>query len=229
MAESRNCVWLCDICISSNIFTTDAKLTSVLESVKNKISTVLENAIPKVIEKVAEKEYDSVAIQRCPLKINESNDNIRRERDDSMKLIVTGVPESGDSTNSRIDNDFTEIDGVLNHIGLNTDGNVVSFRRLGKSRSQGGESRKCRPLLITCESPHFLSRCFSRSLKLQGYKHPVYLMKFLSSSEREIKKKILQKRYDIIHREGKNKSDFRIKKLKLYYKGDIVPVMEVPS
>ena len=146
-----------------------------------------------------------------------------------MKLIVTGVPESGDSTNSRIDNDFTEIDGFLNHIGLKADGNVVSFRRLGKSMSQCGERRKCRPLLITCESPHFLSRCFARSFKLQDYKHPVYLKKFLSYSEREIEKETLQKRYDMIHREGKNKSYFRIKKLKLYYKGDIVPVMEVAS
>ena len=123
----------------------------------------------------------------------ESNDNIHRDRDDSMKLIVTGIPESGDSTNSRFENDFTELNGILNHIGFKADGNVVSFRRLGKSMSQCGERRKCRRLLITCESPHFLSRCFARCFKLQNNKHPVYLKKFLSSSEREIEKKILQK------------------------------------
>ena len=61
-------------------------------------STVLENAIPKAIEKVAEMEPDSGAVHRHPLNIIESNDNIHRDRDDSMKLIVTGVPESGDST-----------------------------------------------------------------------------------------------------------------------------------
>ena len=93
LGASRNCVWLCDICISSNIFTNDAKLTSVLESVEIKISTVLENAISKVI---AEKEHDSIAIHRRPLNVNESNENIHGERDDSMKLIVAGVPESGD-------------------------------------------------------------------------------------------------------------------------------------
>ena len=167
LGASRNCVWLCDICISSNIFTTDAKLTSVLESFGNNISTVLENAIPKAIEKVAEMEPDSGAVHRYPLNVIESNDNIHRDRDDSMKFIVTGVPESGDSTNSRIDNDFTEIDGILNHIGLKADGTVVFFRRLGKSMSQCGERRKCRPLLFTCESPHLLSRCFARSFKLQ--------------------------------------------------------------
>ena len=66
-----------------------------------------------------------------------------------MKLIVTGVPECGDSTNGRIDNDSTEIDAILNHIGLIADGNVVSVRRLSKSMSQSDECRKCRPLLIT--------------------------------------------------------------------------------
>ena len=121
-----------------------------------------------------------------------------------MKLIVTGVPESGDSTNGRIDSDFKEeIYGILNHIGLKDDGNVVSFRRLGKSMSQSGERRKCRPLLITFESPQFLSRHCARSFKLQDYKHPVSLKKFLSSSKRKIEKKVFQKRYDMTHREGK--------------------------
>ena len=153
---------------------------------------MLDNAIPKAIEKVAELEPDSVAAHRRS-NVNQSNVNIHRDRDDSMKLIVTDVPESGDLTHGRIDNDFTEIDGILNHTGLEADGNVVSFRRLGKSTSQSGERRKCIPLLITCEGPHFLSRCFAQSFKLQDYKHPFYLKKFLSLSEPESEKKILQK------------------------------------
>ena len=96
---------------------------------------MLENAIPKAIEKVTEKEPDSVVVHRRPQNVNQSNDYIHQDRDDSMKLIVNGVPESGDSNKARIDIDFTEIDGVLNHIGLKADGNVVCFRRLGKSMS----------------------------------------------------------------------------------------------
>ena len=64
LRASRNCVWLCEISISSNIFTTDAKITSVLESFENKILTVLDNAIPKAIETVAEMEPDSVAVKK---------------------------------------------------------------------------------------------------------------------------------------------------------------------
>ena len=106
------------ISISSNFFTTDAKLTSVHESFENKISTVLENAIPKAIEKVAKMEPSSVAAHRSPLNVNQSNGNIHRYRVNSMKLIVTGVPKSGDSTNGPIANDFREMDGILNKIRL---------------------------------------------------------------------------------------------------------------
>ena len=60
------------------------------------------------------------------------------------------------------------------------------------NKCQCGERRKCRPLLITYESPHFLSRCFARSFKLEDYKHPVYLKKFLFSSEREIERKFFK-------------------------------------
>ena len=84
-----------------------------------------------------------------------------------MKIIVAAVPETGDSYNSRIENDLTEIDGVLNHIGLKIEVNVVSFIRLGKSTSQSGECRKCTPLYINDGSPHFLSSCFALSFKMQ--------------------------------------------------------------
>ena len=84
---------------------------------------MLENAI--AIEKVAEMKPNSVAVQRRQLNVNQKHDNIHRDKNDSMKLIVTVVPESGSSTNGRIDNDFAEIDGILNHIGLKADGKVV--------------------------------------------------------------------------------------------------------
>ena len=88
--------------INGNIFTTDAKLTSALESFEIKNSTVLNNVIPKAVEKVAEMGPISVALHRSPLSVNQGNDNIHRDRDDSMTLIVTNVNESGDSTNGRI-------------------------------------------------------------------------------------------------------------------------------
>ena len=126
--------------------TADANLTSLLESFEIKISSVLENEKPKTIERVAELKPNSVALIQSPPNVKQINDKNRRVEDDSMMLIVAAVPETGDSLNGRIENYFTNIDGVLNHIGLKADVNVVYFRRLGKSTSQSGERRKCRQL-----------------------------------------------------------------------------------
>ena len=62
-----------------------------------------------------------------------------------------------------------------------------------------------------------------RSYHLQSYQNAVYIKKFLSSQERAIEKEVLSKRYSMI-KEGKSREDFKIKKLKLYYKGTPVTV-----
>ena len=70
-----------------------------------------------------------------------------------------------------------------------------------------------------------MENCFARCHYLQNYKYPVYIKKFLSSTDRQLEKDILAKRYHMINIEGKKKSDFRIKNLKLYYKDDLVDVV----
>ena len=51
------------------------------------------------------------------------NDNKHQLKDDSMKLIHTGVHGSGDSFN----NDSTDIDCILNHFEFKVDVKVVSL------------------------------------------------------------------------------------------------------
>ena len=69
LGTSTNCVRLCHICISSNILTLAAKLTSLNESFENKVSTGLEYAIPKAIEKFAEMEtnlvFREIFLRKC--------------------------------------------------------------------------------------------------------------------------------------------------------------------
>ena len=57
---------------------------------------------------------------------------------------------------------------------------------------------------------------------LLGY--PVYIKKLLSPDDRALEKKILAKRYDMIANQGKDKSQFKIKKLQLFYQGEKVEV-----
>ena len=103
-------------------------------------------------------------------------------------------------------------------MGLISENNITPARRLGKSQTANNEHRTCRPLLIATNNAHFMDRCFARSNHLQDFRIPVYLKKFLSSSDREIEKKVLAKRYEMINVENKEKKDFPIKHLHLFYK-----------
>ena len=69
-----------------------------------------------------------------------------------------------------------------------------------------------------------METCFARSHKLQNYDDPVYIKKLLSPDNRALEKKILAKRYDMIANQGKDKSQFKIKKLQLFYQGEKVEV-----
>ena len=111
---------------------------------------LLKNAISKAYEEVVEMEPDFVAVPRLLHKRSPKHCRLSSSRRPQSETFNTNVPESRDSINGRIDNDFTEVVGILNNIGLKADAINVSFRRLGKSMSQSGEHRKCRPLLNTC-------------------------------------------------------------------------------
>ena len=69
-----------------------------------------------------------------------------------------------------------------------------------------------------------MENCFARSHYLQNYKHPVYIKKFLSSADRQLEKAVLAKRYHVVTVEGKDRQDFHIKNLKLYYKNTLVDI-----
>ena len=114
---------------------------------------------------------------------------------------------------------------LVSFIGVNHSGNINSLRRLGKSLPKGSnERRKCRPSIVTSSNPLFMETCFARSHKLQNYDDPVYIKKLLSPDDQATEKKILAKRYDMIANQGKDKSQFKIKKLQLFYQGEKVEV-----
>ena len=111
-------------------------------------------------------------------------------------------------------------------MGLKSDGNIVQARRLGKFKNPANNERRLyRPTLITTNSPHFMENCFARSHYLKEFRIPVYIKKFLTQSDRELEKKILSKRFQMIG-EGKSKKDFRIRNLQLFYQGNLVNLNE---
>ena len=113
-----------------------------------------------------------------------------------------------------------------------SEGNIKSIRRLGKRKNETDTNSSSkvwrRPLLVTCENDRgwFMERCFQKSYKLQQFDYPVYLKKFLTSAERSLEKKVLCKRYSMIHEENADKHDFKIKNLVFYYKRKEVKISD---
>ena len=113
---------------------------------------------------------------------------------------------------------------------LQSGNNITAILRLGrvlkaKVDETGQESHaRCRPFLVTTSNARFLNSCFARSQYLQNYPTPVYVKKFLSQDDRRPEKELLARRYEMVTTEGKDKKDFRIKKLKLFYKNELVEI-----
>ena len=104
---------------------------------------------------------------------------------------------------------------------------TTNIRRLGKSLLTGSrERKKCIPILVTTRNSYFMEICFARSHLLKSFKLPVYIKKFLSSSDRELEKKLLSKRYEMVTKDGKSREKFTIKNLQLFYKGQLVSLLD---
>ena len=230
LGAKRNCVWLCDSCVeqNDNIFTsskTEAKLNGLFDSLSNKITSLIAELIPKAVkESVTSHLYDDVkkaVNDTLPsyADISSGRSNAQYKNPD-LQFIINCVTESEDSYLKQNEKDSMEVKNIISHIGLACDGNVTGVRRLGKKVNPlNKQKRNRRPILITTSNPLFLQNCFARSHHLQNFVKPVYIKKFLTSSERQKEKDVLGKRFHLLLREGKKKEDFRIKNLKLFYQG----------
>ena len=147
-----------------------------------------------------------------------------------LQFVITGLPETETTYFKQIDKDTTEVENIVQHMHLQSENNISAIRRLGRVLKAnvdetGQESRaRCRPLLVTTSNSRFLNSCFARSHYLQNYPTPVYVKKFLSQDDRRLEKELLAKRYEMVTTEGKDRKDFRIKKLKLYYRNELVEI-----
>ena len=203
------------------------KLNSLFNSFSTKVNTSISELIPKAIKDTVPlllKENVSKAVaDSIPSHSDVVGGNFVKEKKE-MQFVITGSTETEHSYLKQIEKAVDEVNKILKHMGLSSDGNVSEIRRLGRSHNPANkEKRACRPLLITTSNPLFLKQCFARSYHLQSYQNAVYIKKFLSSQERAIKKEVLSKRYSMI-KEGMSREDFKVKNLKLYYKGAPVTV-----
>ena len=109
-------------------------------------------------------------------------------------FIINGVPDLCASEFMQTEDDAASLDKSFRQINEDS-ANTISARRLGKKRastknSSGSQGVQCHPLLVT---PGF---CASVLRKVTSYKtmNIDYIKKYLTSSERSVKKKLLAKK-----------------------------------
>ena len=150
-------------------------------------------------------------------------------------FIVNGVPDLGDSEIMHSEDDAVALDTIF-RVNNENSANIISVRRFGKKRAStqnssgsqgssptGSQGVQCRPLLVSC-NPWLLRECLGKSYKLQDYEQRIFSKKYLTSSERSVEKKLLEKRFELLQSGEYERKQFRIRKLELFYNGVKIPV-----
>ena len=73
-----------------------------------------------------------------------------------------------------------------------------------------------------------MENCFARSHYLKDFRITVKIKKFSTQSDRELEKKILSKRFQMISKD-KNENDFRIRNLQHFYQSNLMNLNESVS
>ena len=139
-----------------------------------------------------------------------------------LQFVITGLVETESTYFKQVEKNSFDVKELVQHMGLQAEGNMTGLRRLGKNAKPISKDnyvsdevtakpnseasitagpKRCRPIIVNISNSYFMENCFARSHYLQNYKNPVYIKKFLSSTDRQLEKDILAKRYHMINRE----------------------------
>ena len=94
------------------------------------------------------------------------------------QYVINGVPQLGNTFNARVDSDVKILAEIMQRIGLKSENNITSARRLWKSQTTNNERRTCRPILIAANNAHFMDRCIARSNHLKYFCVPACVNRF---------------------------------------------------
>ena len=93
---------------------------------------------------------------------------------------------------------------------------IETTRRLGRPQR---DSKRPRPLLVRFTSERDARKSLSKAYKLKSYPVQLYFSKSLNKEDQATRRKLLEKRYQMINNENVPKEELRIKGLKLMRNG----------
>ena len=191
LGTKSNVLWLCDSCVNANKVcatpTTEAKLTSILDTFSEKLESNISNLVPKLIKETLPDMNENVkeAVSKSLPSYSDIVSGNKGNHSPELQFVITGVIETETNYFQQIDKDTTEVEKIVQHMHQQSENNITAIRRLGRVLKAnvdetGRELRaRCRPLLVKTSNSRFLKSCFARSHYLQNYP-TVYLSKNFS-------------------------------------------------
>ena len=129
--------------MNNEVFTNNSedKLTSLFDSFTSKIKTsvaelipkAIDESLPKVIIELNEKVKTAVVESLPSYKDVVTGKNLNKSAPSSeLNFVLTGASESGSTYFEQLEHDSENVNKILGHMGLKTEGNVTAVERLGK-------------------------------------------------------------------------------------------------
>ena len=92
---------------------------------------------------------------------------------------------------------------------------IESTRRLGQPKA---DMSRPRPLLIRFATEWDARKCLSKSYRLKNYER-IFISQSLKKEDQATKRKLLQKRYEMINSDGVPRDEIKVNGLKLFRNG----------
>ena len=202
MGRIRGCLWICCVCHNDDVFTSEAKLNSLIAKKEFKISV---KSIQNSLDEIKTKLEPTHKVPKAP----PSGETTCRE------ILISGLVEDKGDFHSSFEADDFKLKEVFQHIGEPML-SIETTRRLGRPQR---DSKRPRPLLVRFTSEWDARKSLSKAYKLKSYPVQLYFSKSLNKEDQATRRKLLEKRYQMINNENVPKEELRIKGLKLMRNG----------
>ena len=231
LGKIKGLFWKCDTCGDNVVTAAEDQLQQLIQETKTNVSSfdVMKHELLNEVKAI--KQSMTTFLERMNLKLESAHVQNTKNRpetaptvskkpaDDNKhntQLKFIGVAESAEKYNlNQKLNDKDAVDKNLADIGLNAKSS--DCMRLGKF----AEDKK-RPILVTFDSVWDARICLSKAIENRLFEtNQILIVRALSREEQDIEKAILKKRFELIQ-SGIDRSQLKIRNLKLYNNGHLV-------
>ena len=172
LKSKPNVQGVCDVCLAHKdtcVNTpTEAKLNSLFAEFRSKLSSSIADLVPQLIKDSIPTMHDNVketVTSAFPSYSDIVTGNKKNAPSTEIQFVIAGLFETESTYFQQVETDSMVKGDLVQHRGLQADGNILSIWLLGKIAKQHSHNipssqRRYRPILITTSNSYFMENCF---------------------------------------------------------------------